>query len=187
VLALPDTDKVRQALAPGESVFLVSGLIPNRKAHPVIWEWFAITTRDGAVTRLQPAEDWLKPLKLDNKLPNRAQPVDLTALEALRKPVIEAARKEMERRQQAYTAENQPQLEQQLAKLQELKARQVRQLDLQLQGSAQAEHFKVAKRQERMTRIERIFADYQAWVRDTLTIEPVPHLQIIAVFTRDSL
>lgn len=187
VLALPDTDRVRQALAPGESVFLVSGLIPNRKAHPVIWEWFAITTRDGAVTRLQPAEDWLKPLKLDNKLPNRAQPVDLTALEALRKPVIEAARKEMERRQQAYTAENQPQLEQQLAKLQELKARQVRQLDLQLQGSAQAEHFKVAKRQERMTRIERIFADYQAWVRDTLTIEPVPHLQIIAVFTRDSL
>src|SRR5690554_4154988 len=139
VLALPDTDKVRQALAPGESVFLVSGLIPNRKAHPVIWEWFAITTRDGAVTRLQPAEDWLKPLKLDNKLPNRAQPVDLTALEALRKPVIEAARKEMERRQQAYTAENQPQLEPQLAKLQELKARQVRQLDLQLQGSAQAE------------------------------------------------
>ena len=184
VLALPDTDAVKQQLQPEESVFLVSGLIPNRKAHPVIWEWFAVRCQGGAVTEVLPARDWLQPLQLDSKLPNRAQPVNLTELEALRKPVINAARSEMQQRQQAFTEATQPTLDEKLAELAALKARQVTQLDLQLQGSQQAEHFKAAKREERISRIDRVFNDYQAWVSDTLTIEPVPYIQIIAAFTR---
>jgi hypothetical protein len=184
VLALPDADAVKQQLQPEESVFLVSGLIPNRKAHPVIWEWFAVRCHGGAVTEVLPARDWLQPLQLDSKLPNRAQPVSLTELEALRQPVINATRTEMQRRQQAFTEATQPTLDEKLAELAALKARQVTQLDLQLQGSQQAEHFKAAKREERLSRIDRVFNDYQTWVSDTLTIEPVPYIQIIAAFTR---
>ncbi len=184
VLALPDTDAVKQQLQPEESVFLVSGLIPNRKAHPVIWEWFAVRCQGDAVTEVLPARDWLQPLQLDSKLPNRAQPVNLTELEALRQPVINAASSEMQQRQQAFTEATQPTLDEKLAELAALKARQVTQLDLQLQGSQQAEHFKAAKREERINRIDRVFNDYQAWVSDTLTIEPVPYIQIIAAFTR---
>ena len=88
--------------------------------------------------------------------------------------------------QQAFSAARQPELEQQLAGLQALKGRQLQQLDLQLQGSGQAEHFKLARREERSARIEQIFADYQTWVRDTLSIEPVPFIKIIAAFTRAS-
>ena len=131
-----------------------------------------------------PARDWLQPLQLDSKLPNRAQPVSLTELEALRQPVINATRTEMQRRQQAFTEATQPTLDEKLAELAALKARQVTQLDLQLQGSQQAEHFKAAKREERLSRIDRVFNDYQTWVSDTLTIEPVPYIQIIAAFTR---
>jgi hypothetical protein len=186
VLALPDTDTVTSSLQPGESVFLVSGLIPNRKAHPVIWEWFAIRCRDSGVMDIQPAEDWLKSLQLDNRIPNRAQPVNIIPLEALRRPVIEAAKAEMEKHQKGYAAAKEPELEQQLVELRALKNRQVTQMDLQLESSAQAEHFKTARREERMNRIERVFSEYQTWVRDTLTIEPVPFIQIIAVFTRDN-
>lgn len=184
VLALPDTEAVKQQLQAGESVFLASGLIPNRKAHPVIWEWFALRCKGGKVIELQPARDWLQALQLDSKLPNRAQPVNLTELEALRQTVINAARAEMQQRQQAFTQATQPQLDEKLAELAGLKDRQVTQLDLQLQGSQQAEHFKAARREERMNRIERVFNDYQTWVCDTLTIEPVPYIQIIAAFTR---
>ena len=184
VLALPDTDAVKQQLQPEESVFLVSGLIPNRKAHPVIWEWFAVRCKGGGVTEVLPARDWLEPLQLDSKLPNRAQPVNLTELEDLRQPVINAARTEMQQRQQAFTEATQPTLDEKLAELAALKARQVTQLDLQLQGSQQAEHFKASKREERISRIDRVFNDYQTWVSDTLTIEPVPYIQIIAAFTR---
>lgn len=186
VLLLPDTDNVKQALQPGESVFLVSGLIPNRKAHPVIWEWFAIKCRNGGVTDIQPAEAWLQQLQLDSRLPNRGQPGDLHALEDMRCRVIEAAKAEMEQRQKAYANSREPDLEQQLAEIRALKDRQIHQLDLQLEGSKQAEHFKTARREERLNRIEKVFADYQTWVRDTHTIEPVPYIQIIAAFAREN-
>ena len=186
VLALPDSPQVENAIQGADSVFLVSGLIPNRKAHPVIWQWFAVRCRAGTVLDVQPAQDWLPALQLNQRLPNHAEPVSLAPLEALRQPVIAAASAQMAQLQQAYSAARQPELEQQLAALQALKGRQLQQLDLQLQGSAQAEHFKLARREERSARIEQIFADYQAWVRDTLSIEPVPFIQIIAAFTRAS-
>ena len=185
VLALPDTDNVKQALQPDESVFLVSGLIRNRKAHPVIWQWFAIKTRKGEVTAVEPAEDWLQALQLDNKLPNRARPVNISELEALRQPVIHAAKEEMNRRQRAYTEQTSEELAEQLQALEALQQRQVAQVEMQLEKSAQAEHFKAARREERIGRIERVFDEYQTWVRDTLTIEPVPFIQIIAVFTKE--
>ena len=185
VLALPDTDSVQQALQPGESVFLVSGLIPNRKAHPVIWEWFAIRCQAGAVKAVQPAEQWLQSLQLNNKLPNRAAPINLSALETLRAPVVAAAKTEMHQRQQAFTAAKAPELAEQLAQLEALKARQVKQLSLQIDSSQQAEHFKAARKEERLGYVDRVFNDYQTWVKDTLTIEPVPFIQLIAVFTRE--
>lgn len=191
VLALPDTPQVKAALQQDESVFLVSGLIPNRKAHPVIWQWFAIRCRTGqgqgpgGVLNVQPAEAWLQQLNLNNRLPNRAQPLDLAELEALRGPVVAAARAEMQQHQQQYAATREPELARQLAALQALKDRQVTQMTLQLDGSSQAEHFKAARKEERLKRIDQIFEDHQNWVRDTLTIEPVPFIQIIAVFTRE--
>ncbi|MDX5329527.1 MAG: DEAD/DEAH box helicase, partial [Marinobacter sp.] len=185
VLALPDTDAVKQALQPGESVFLVSGLIPNRKAHPVIWEWFAIRCRSGSVVEVQNAEDWLQQLQLDRKLPNRAQPVKVSVLEALRQPVISAAKARMQQRQQAYTEQTSEELAEQLRVLEALQQRQLAQVERQLEKSGQAEHFKAARREERIGRIERVFDEYQTWVRDTLTIEPVPFIQIIAVFTTE--
>jgi superfamily II DNA or RNA helicase len=186
VLALPDTPKVNAALQPGESVFLVSGLIPNRKAHPVIWQWFAIRCNSTGVIDVKNAEHWLQQLQLSSKLPNRAQPVHLAQLDALRSAVIDTAKTEMHQHQQDYTAATQSELQQQLAQLEALKGRQVSQLDLQLERSGQAEHFKAARKEERLRRIERVFNDYETWVQDTLTIEPVPFIQIIAVFTREN-
>ena len=185
VLALPDTRQVSAALQPGEAAFLVSGLIPNRKAHPVIWRWFAIRCKNGSVIEVEKAEEWLQQLQLGTRLPNRAQPINLAELEALRSPVIEAARSEVQQYQQEYTAAMESELAQQLAELEALKGRQLSQLNLQFERSAQAEHFKAAKKEERLQRIERVFRDYEKWVQDTLTIEPVPFIQIIAVFTRE--
>lgn len=150
----------------------------------MIWKWFAIRIRNDAVTGIEPAEAWLQRLQLDNRLPNRAQPLAIVQLERLRPAVITAARKQMQQLQQDYIAAHRPQLERQLAELKALKGRQVLQLDLQLEGSSQAEHFKAARKEERLNRIEKVFADYQTWVQDTHTIEPVPFIQILAVFTR---
>lgn len=185
VLVLPDIPSVSQVLPAEEQVFLVSGLIPNRKAHPVIHEWFAIRCRNGQVTGLEPATDWLARLPLGADLPNRNAPLDLQPLEALRAPVIQAAHEEMARRQQDYSSRMAAELEQQLAGLERLQQRQLAHIEQQLAQSSQAEHFKAARREERIGRVRRVFDEYQRWVRDTLSIEPVPFIQIIAVFTRE--
>ena len=185
VVALPESAQVNAVLQPGEAVFLVSGLIPNRKAHPVIWQWFAIRCKNNVVTDIQNAEQWLQRLQLDSKLPNRAQPVDLGALGALRQPVIDTAKWQMAKLQAEHAAAAQPELDRQLAELKALQGRQEEQLDLQLEGSKQADHFKTSRREARLSRIEKVFDDYRTWVQDTLTIEPVPFIQIIAVFTRE--
>ena len=185
VLVVPDTDAVEASIKPGQSVLLISGLIPNRKAHPVIWEWFAVACEAGKVVSLSPAEQWLSQLGLDERLPNRAEPVDVAGLEALRRPAIQAVQAEMEQRQQAFTEATAPQLAQKLEDLAVLEDRQVQQLELRLESSRQAANFKAARRERRLKHINRVFSDYQTWVRDTLTIEPVPYIQIIAAFTRD--
>src|SRR5690606_26571013 len=114
--------------------------------HPVIWQWFAIRCRTGqgqgpgGVLNVQPAEAWLQQLNLNNRLPNRAQPLDLAELEALRGPVVAAARAEMQQHQQQYAATREPELGQQFAEPQAMKVRCVTKMTLQLDCSSQAVH-----------------------------------------------
>lgn len=187
VLALPASQvRVAQLLGEQEAVFLVSGVIPNRKSHPRVQEWFAVrcNLQTRQIQGIEKAVDWLQQLDLTRALQNPATPIDLQPLEALRRPAIEAVRQEMQQRLQAFNAQQQPQLQEQLQALQALKQRQVRQLDLNLEASGQAQHFKQAQREERLQHIERIFADYHTWVEDTLTLEDAPFMQILAVLVK---
>lgn len=178
VLALPDT------LNPGEQVFLVSGLIPNRKAHPVIWQWYAVHLNNGNVTHVEPGIDFLKALDLTKPRPNAELKVDLDSLLNARKNVVKAVLQQMEQAQQAFTAEHAPKLAEREQELEALKGKQMAQLELQLSSSAQEAQFKDARREKRTKEINAAFADYRQWVRDTMTIEPIPYIQIIAAFAR---
>ena len=58
-IANPDEDEYTKAdfrpgLVPGEAVFVFSGLVPNRKSHPLVHEWVAVSFRDGALSELIP-------------------------------------------------------------------------------------------------------------------------------------
>ena len=43
-------------VVPGEAVFVFSGLVPNQKSHPLVYEWIAVSFRDGALSELIPFE-----------------------------------------------------------------------------------------------------------------------------------
>ena len=135
------------------------------------------------VVRVEAGIDFLKQLDLTQPRANANLPIDLAALYALRKPVVSAVQQQMAHAQQAFTAEFAPQLVAREAELERLKANQLAQLDLQLSSSAQEAQFKDARREKRSTEINAAFNDYRRWVRDTMTIEPVPYIQIIAAFT----
>ncbi|MGI9251000.1 MAG: DEAD/DEAH box helicase [Pseudohongiellaceae bacterium] len=173
-----------------ESIFLMSALIPNRKASPVIWSWYAVHCRKSAggqakVERITPLQDLLEQLALGRKpRPNTARPIDIKSLNKLRKPVVEAVKSEVLKERSAFDAETKPLLEQQLEELARLRDKQIEQLELALDKSNQSQHLKNGKRNKRLKRIEDVFNSYQNWVQETMQIEPVPYIQIIAVIAR---
>ncbi|VAW84752.1 putative ATP-dependent helicase [hydrothermal vent metagenome] len=172
-------------LQPGQSIFLVSGLIPNRKAHPVIWHWYAVHCDDGKVTSVEDMHQTLKQLQLGRKpLPNSGQPVELEKLLALRGPVIEAAKQQVLQARNEFDTEMQVKLAAQTAELQRLRELQQDQLELALSTSRQDTSFKEARRLRESKRIDDIFKQYQTWVEETLNTEPMPYMQIIGVITR---
>jgi hypothetical protein len=77
VLHLYDT------LNPGEVVFVLSGLIPNRKAQPLLHRWFGVTFKYGEFVTIEDFEGLLDRTELGQQtLPNRNQDVDIAALQA---------------------------------------------------------------------------------------------------------
>ena len=46
-------------LAPDEAVFVCSGLVPNRKGHPLVYEWIGVAYRGGRFEALVPFRDLL--------------------------------------------------------------------------------------------------------------------------------
>ncbi len=172
-------------LALDESIFLVSALIPNRKAHPVIWSWYAVYCQGDTVDHIAPLEETLQSLDLGrNPRPNTARPVDMATLSALRRPVVEAVKQQVLLEREEFDDEMQPRLEAQLEELKVLRGKQEQQLEFWLSASKQDDKRKETRRNRDMKRIEEVFSSYQQWVKDTMQTEPVPYIQLIAVIAR---
>ena len=173
-------------LEPGQSIFLVSGLIPNRKAHPVIWQWYAVWCKDGKVQKIDDLQQTLERLQLAVRpLPNTGVSINMSRLEALRGAVIKAATQRVLQARDEFDTEMQSKLLEQTQELQRLRSLQQGQLEMALSSSNQETPFKEARRAREMYRIDNIFSQYQRWVEETLNTEPEPYMQIIAVLARD--
>ena len=165
-----------------EAIFLVTALIPNQKATPVIWSWYAVHCQANNVNNIESLHDLLKRLDMGGApKPNTTKPVNMEQLNDLRAPVVKAVTETVLAEREVFDAQIQPKLQQQLDELAKLKEKQVEQLDFWLDKSKQEQKFKDSKRNKNMKHIEEIFTDYQRWVEDTMKTEPVPYIQLIAV------
>jgi hypothetical protein len=68
-----------------------------------------------------------------------------------------------------------------LAELDELRGAQERQLELRISGLPDA--VKQGRRARRLKDIEDVFTEYGQWVKDSLEVEPVPFVQVLAGVT----
>jgi DNA-binding protein H-NS len=75
-------------------------------------------------------------------------------------------------------------LEGTLANLEHLQQKQIEQLELRLAKNQQAENFKHTRREQRTQQIRRVFDEYKLWVRETMTTEPQPFIQVLAAAVR---
>ena len=189
-------------LAPDETVFVLSGLVPNRRSHPLVYEWICVAYRGGRFEALAPFGGLLVRTGLGrgpvaNRAPaaNRGlavnggpaasggRPAYLDALQRRLPEAVAKAREWIIGRRNAFEKQINAKLDHAVAALDELKARRLRQLELQLAGSGQTEAFKRARAERSRHEVEERFDEYLEWIQETMTTEPRPWIKVVCVMT----
>lgn len=179
--------RVRRGLEDGESLILISAIIPNRRGQPVLDEWFAVRMGRSGVVSTHTLEEVIQSTGLGHvELPNPQLSVDTEALGRLLPQALLVARKHMQERHKAFSREMRARADLELARLEQLRAQHQAQLEFEFdastQSSATAALF-TSRRDQRRRDLDKLFKDYQRWVTDTLEIEPHPHMTVAAVLT----
>ena len=87
-------------------------------------------------------------------------------------------------RQKTFAADMDARLQKTLADLERLQGHQLEQLEFRFEKSQQAEPVKRGQREQRSQHIRKVFDEYRDWVRDTMTTEPQPFVQVLAAAIR---
>ena len=172
------------SLAADEAVFVFSGLVPNRRSHPLLYEWIAVAYRGARFEAVVPFDEVLARTGLGRDgIANRGLQADTDALRRLLPDAVARARAWVVERRRAFESRVNEKLNDELEALERLRNRQFRQLKLQLERSDQAEAFKRARQERGQRDIDTIFDEYLQWVQDTMTTEPQPYIKVVCVMT----
>ena len=171
-------------LAADETVFVLSGLVPNLRSHPLLYEWIAVSYRGARFEAVAPFDEVLTRTGLGrSRIANRGLPVDADALRRLLPDAVTRARVRVVERRRAFESRINEKLNDELEALERLKTRRLRQLELQLERSDQTQAFKRARQERGRRDIDTIFDEYLEWVQDTMTTEPQPYIKVACVMT----
>jgi len=170
-------------LAPGEQAFVLMGLIPNRKGQPLLVDWQVACRMGQGPFRLESFESFinragLRAGALANPGRNAALDAMAGGMEKALPQAVKAMYKHMVERQGSFSAALSEKLQGTLEDLRRLQERQMEQLNLDLEK--QLETVRQSRFEQRSRQIQRVFDDYRNWVKDTLTTEPQPWIQVVA-------
>lgn len=164
-------------LAQKETVIILSGLVPNRKGHPLVHRWFGVTFKGSQFQQVEELEGLLARTGLGKKqLPNPLKDIDSDSLKALLPEAVKQAKHYMTVRRKAFEDEINPKLQVHLDNLDRLKGKQIKQLELFYMEKRQ-----LNKKEQERREIDRIFKEFWTWVEDTMSTEDNPFIQVIAV------
>ncbi len=173
-------------LQDGESIWIVSGSMPNRRSTPLIDEWFGLLYRDGNYIETLPMAEVVKRSGLSGmSLPNTKciTEAELSAAAALREDVVAKARSYMDEHYQQYQDKMKPKLDEELNKLGSLQKRHKEyQLSLFEHDGMTTEAVMASRRfQETERRVDDLFGHFNSWVKDTMEIQNNPYIRIETV------
>jgi hypothetical protein len=168
-------------LKQGESIFILYGIIPNRKSQPLIASWMGVHFLEGQFQGVDDLYDVLKRTELDRrKYPNQNKAFDKERLKKMLPVVIARGGELMHKRRDAFEAAINVKLNEQDKILNRLKQKQFIQLDLDFADAAPASRA-LDKKQQKQREIERIFDEYWSWIENSLLTEDIPYIRVAAV------
>ena len=165
------------ALSNGEAVFILAGLIPNLKGHPLVHRWFGVTFQQEAFQKAETFEEVLERTGLGkSSFPNRGETVDVASLLNLLPEAVKRAKEYMSEKRKKFEDRINNKLNEHLDALERLKGKHHEQLELFYMGKKQLNRKDQEKRE-----IDRKFDEFMKWVEETMTTEDKPFIQVIAI------
>ena len=165
------------ALSKEETVFILAGLIPNLKGHPLVHRWFGVTFQNKTFQKIEPFESILARTGLGKTtFPNRGESIDLDSLRSLLPEAVKQARQYMSEERKTFEDMINPKLQTHFNNLERLKRRHHEQLELFYVDKKQ-----LSRKEQEKREIDKIFNEFWTWVEETMTTEDNPFIQVIAV------
>ncbi|MBN1446410.1 MAG: DEAD/DEAH box helicase [Bacteroidetes bacterium] len=167
----------------GESIVVISCLIPNRRGQTVLQHWCGVRFRGGKFGDIMEFDDVLRRTGLSGtKLPNTGAAVDTAALEKLLPEAVKRARAWMQEKHDAFDLRMKVRLTEQLERLGKLREKKQRQLEQRYGATDEkVEAMWRQRRESELRRLDRIFTEHEQWVRDVMTTESTPYVRVAAV------
>ena len=171
-------------LAADECVFVLSGLVPNLKGHPLVYEWVALSFVAEKFSKALAFETIVGRTGLgQHEIPNREQVLDLDGLSTLLPKAVELARQHFKQRRDAFEETINAQLEEEIAALDAFRKRRRRQLELDLAQPDQSGPFKHQRQNQAGHEVDEVYDEYLKWIEDTMTTERSPWVKVICAMT----
>ena len=169
-------------LASDETAFVLAGLVPNRRGHPLIHEWIAVRHGPDGFVAPQPFETLRRRTSLGvRSIPNRLVAVEVAALQRLLPEAVRMADAWFAKQRNDFEDAINVKLNSRVRELEALKSRRLRHHDERIEGSAMAEPLKQARRNAARRDIEDIFDAYLQWIEDVMTTEERPWVSVVCV------
>ena len=170
IVGLPDV------LNPTETIFLVTGSIPNKRSTQLVDEWFGLIYENGSFKGSLSMNEVLRKTNLRNtNIPNSNTLTDEDVRQAteLLPDVVEHAKEYLHGYYLQYETRINPLLDEEIDKLAELETKH-KNYQLSLFESERKK-----SEQERM--VDELFDKFTSWVTDTLSIQNNPYIRIVTV------
>jgi superfamily II DNA/RNA helicase len=172
-----------EGLEDDEAVVIVSGLLPNRRAQPLLHQWYAARFKAGALQGVEPFAEWAEEQELaTRRLPNRTVEANLAGLRDLLAPAIEAVTKRVMESWKAREDRLNNKLQEELDRLEELRRRRFDQLDFDIDKDELTEAQQKERRQ-----IDALFDPFFDFISESMTAGTEPFLEVLAVFRPEPL
>jgi hypothetical protein len=159
-----------------ETIVLATGIIPNRKGHPLIQRWAGIRFEGDRVRdRLDLAAVLARTRFGQDQIPNPAAAGDVSDFSRFIAPAVDAMQEEIRGARQAFELSVKPELERQLARLSAFRDARNSQLELRFE---KMEYVRDAEKRK----VGDLYEQYKKWIRDTLETEDQPYIRVAAIF-----